>query len=82
MKSHETTYHNEYSDNQLARLRKYANLTQKELGKKAGVSTRMIEKYEQGDKDLNHASAETVYKLSKALECDMEELINSNKITD
>lgn len=65
---------------QLLRFRSYAKLTQKMLADKSGVSVRMIEQYEQGKKDLNHASAETVYKLSKALGCGMEELIEIDKI--
>lgn len=62
---------------QMIRLRTYAGLTQRALGEKAGVSVRMIEKYEQGVKNLNHASAETVYKLAKALGCRMEDLIET-----
>lgn len=60
---------------QLARLRTYAKLTQKALAENSGVSVRMIEQYEQGKKDINKASAETVYKLSQALGCSMEDLI-------
>ncbi len=60
---------------QLARLRLYAGLTQKMLAERSEVSVRMIEHYEQGRKDINQASAETIYKLSKALGCEMEELI-------
>ncbi len=56
-------------------MRAYAGLTQKMLAEKTGVSVRMIEQYEQGRKDINHASAETVYKLAKSLGCSMEELI-------
>lgn len=62
-------------EKQLARLRIYAGLTQKALAKNSGVSVRMIEQYEQGKKDINKASAETVYKLSQALGCSMEDLI-------
>lgn len=59
----------------LARLRAYADLTQKALAERSGVSVRMIEQYEQGKKDLNMASAATVYQLSRALHCRMEELL-------
>lgn len=52
------------------------NLSQSELAKKSTVSVRMIQKYEQGGKNINKAQAETVYKLSKALGCTMEDLIN------
>lgn len=59
----------------LARLRAYAGMTQRILAEKSGVSVRMIEQYEQGKKDINKASVDTVYKLSKALGCDMESII-------
>ena len=58
----------------LARLRAYADLTQKALAEKANVSVRMIEQYEQGTKDINKASADTVFRLSRALNCSMEDL--------
>ena len=59
----------------LARLRAYADLTQKALAERSGVSVRMIEQYEQGKKDINKASVSTIYQLSRALHCRMEELI-------
>ncbi len=61
---------------QLARLRAYVNLSQKALAERSGISVRMIEQYEQGRKDINHASSTTVYKLSKALGCKMEDLMD------
>lgn len=60
----------------LKELRLEMNLSQSELAKKSTVSVRMIQKYEQGGKNINKAQAETVYKLSKALGCTMEDLIN------
>lgn len=60
----------------LKELRNRTNLTQKELAEKASVSLRMVQKYEQGEKDLNKAQGITLYKLSKALGCRMEDLIN------
>ena len=69
-----------FRKDRLSRLRTYALLTQKALAENSGVSVRMIEQYEQGKKDLNKASAETVYKLSKALGCSMEDLIERDKI--
>ena len=59
----------------LKRLRKYANLTQKALAEQSGVSVRMIEQYEQGRKQISHASSATVYQLSLALGCRMEDLM-------
>lgn len=59
----------------LARLRKYAGMSQAYLAKASGVSLRSIQMYEQRNKDINHASAETVYRLSRAIGCGYEDLL-------
>ena len=56
-------------------IRTSRGLTQKELAKKSGVNFRMIQHYEQGDKDLKKAAAETVVKLARALDCNITDLI-------
>ena len=63
------------NESMLARLRAYAGYTQKALAERSGVSVRMIEQYEQGKKDISHAGVETVYKLARALNCKVEDLI-------
>lgn len=63
-------------ESRLARLRAYAGLSQRMLAERSGVSVRMIEQYEQGKKDINRASSATVYQLSKALDCRMEDLLD------
>ena len=50
-------------------------MTQKQLAVKSGVSQRMIEQYEQGRKDLNHASVSTVKQLAGAIGCSIEQLL-------
>lgn len=57
-------------------LRAKAGLSQSQLAEKAGVNLRMIQKYEIGDKDINKAQAITIYKLSLALNCNMEDLLD------
>ena len=64
-----------FSQSQLKRLRTYAGLTQKELAEKSGVSQRMIEQYEQGRKDIEKCQARTLYDLSVALGCGMEDIL-------
>lgn len=54
-------------------------LSQSQLASASGVSVRMIQYYEQGVKDINKASGETLYKLSKVLGCKMEDLIEKEK---
>lgn len=58
----------------LKKLRLQSGLTQNELAKQSGVSLRSIQMYEQGHKDINKANADAIYRLSKTLNCSMEDL--------
>ena len=64
-----------YPDTNLKRIRMEANLTQTELAKRSGVSLRSIQMYEQKNKDINKANVTSLYMLSKALNCNIEDLI-------
>jgi DNA-binding XRE family transcriptional regulator len=55
--------------------RKQNDLSQSELAEKSGVSLRSIQMYEQGNKDINKASVESVLKLARALNCKVEDLL-------
>lgn len=59
----------------LKHQRELCELTQGELAERAGVSLRSIQMYEQRQKNINHASAETIYRLACALHCPMEALL-------
>ncbi len=59
----------------LYRQRRLCDLTQKQLADASGVSLRSIQMYEQRQKNINHAAAETVYCLAFALHCSMEDLL-------
>lgn len=59
----------------LRRLRAYAGLSQSMLAKKADVSIRQIQLFEQQERDINKTSSETLMKLSRALNCRMEDLL-------
>ena len=45
------------------------------LAKESGVSVRMIQHYEQRQKDLGKAQAKTVWLLARALKCSVEDLM-------
>lgn len=64
-----------FPDTNLRRIRRTYGCSQSELAIHSGVSLRSIQMYEQRNKDINKASAETLLKLSKALGCTMEDLI-------
>lgn len=59
----------------LKELRTARGLSQSKLSEASGVNVRMIQHYEQGVKDINKMSAITLYQLSKALDCKMEDLL-------
>ena len=59
----------------LQTLRKKSGLSQAELSMLSGVSLRSIQMYEQRNKDINKAQAETLRALSKTLCCSIEELL-------
>lgn len=64
-----------FSDTNLKRLRTAYGCSQAELAKQSGVSLRSVQMYEQRNKDINKASAETVFRLAKVLGCTIEDLI-------
>ena len=67
-----------FSETNLKRLRTFYGFTQSELAERSGVSLRSIQMYEQRNKNINKASADVLYKLSKALGCAMEDLIEKS----
>ena len=64
-----------FTDTNLKRIRTAYGCTQAELAHRSQVSLRSIQMYEQRNKDINKASAETVLRLSRVLGCTMEDLL-------
>lgn len=64
-----------FPDTNLKKIRSIYNCSQAELARISGVSLRSIQMYEQRNKDINRAGAETVWRLAKALGCRMEDLL-------
>ncbi len=62
----------------LARYRKTANLSQRELAKHSQVSLRAIQLYEQRQLDINMAPAVKLFQLSRVLGCYIEDLLETN----
>ena len=62
----------------LARYRKTANLSQRELAKYSQVSLRAIQLYEQRQLDINIAPAVKLFQLSRVLGCYIEDLLETN----
>lgn len=64
-----------FPETNLKRIRTAYGFTQAELAERSGVSLRSIQMYEQRNKNINKASADTIYSLAKVLGCTMEDLI-------
>ena len=61
----------------LKRIREEKNITQAKLSEISGVNLQMIQKYEQGVKDINKAQGITLHALAQALTCDIENLLET-----
>ena len=57
-------------------IRKARGFTQQQLSKASGVTLRMIQLYEQKQNDISKAQVTVVINLSKALGCEVEDLID------
>lgn len=64
-----------FYETNLKRFRTIYGLTQAQLAKYSHVSLRSIQMYEQRNKNINKANADTIYRLAKVLGCTMEDLI-------
>ncbi len=64
-----------FKETNLKRFRSLSGCSQSELARRSGVSLRSIQMYEQRNKDINKASAETLYRLSRVLGCTMGNLL-------
>lgn len=75
----------EHKQRQVARLQEYRkliSLSQRELAEKADVPLRTIQQYEQKQKNINHARADYVIRLAKALYCKPEDLLETDSAED
>ncbi|MCR5698651.1 MAG: helix-turn-helix domain-containing protein [Treponemataceae bacterium] len=68
-------YNKRKINSNLKNYRLKAALSQKQLSEFSNVPVRTIQQYEQGQKNINYAKAETVINLAKALNCQVQDLI-------
>lgn len=63
------------TETRLRKMRKRLRFTQEKLAQLTGVSKSAITQYERREKDINKASADTLYKLSDVLCCSITDLM-------
>lgn len=61
----------------LKRIREEKSFTQAKLAEISGVNLRLISYYEQGYKDINKAQAISLHKIAQALDCKIEDLLET-----
>ena len=64
-----------HKDSYLKQLRKQSGLSQKELAQITGIPLKTLQQYEQRQKNINKAQVDYVVRLSKALNCNIEILL-------
>lgn len=62
-------------ESRLKKQREISDMSQSELAKKSGVSIKTIQAYEQRMKDINEGKYVTLQKLSNALDCEINDIL-------
>jgi transcriptional regulator with XRE-family HTH domain len=68
-----------YKNERLKALREDRGLSQSQLAAAADISTRVLQNYEQGVRDLNGAKLVTLLKLCNALECKLADIVTDEE---
>lgn len=71
----EITVKIEYKNTRLKELREKAGMSQSQLAAASGMSTRMLQNYEQGVRNLNGAKLLTLLQLCQVLGCTLQDLV-------
>lgn len=61
--------------NKLKEMRLQRGFTQSKLAEQTGINVRLIQHYEQGTKNFDHARLDTIMKLCKALDCKISDIL-------
>lgn len=73
----EEFYKTAEGESNLKRIRENRGLSQAELSEQSGINVRNIQMYEQRVNNIDKAQAHTLYKLSRVLGCDIEDLLEN-----
>lgn len=66
----------------LKQLRMAQGLSQSQLAEKAGLNVRVLQHYEQGTKNFDHARIDILLKYCIALNCKLSDLIENPEYLD
>ena len=63
----------------LQEQRTASGITRQQLSELSGVNVRMIERYEQGERDINGAKLKTLLKLCETLGCELKDIVDDEE---
>jgi transcriptional regulator with XRE-family HTH domain len=66
----------------LKEKRQALGLSQSQLAQKSGVNVRILQHYEQGSKNFDHARIDTIMKICIALNCKLEDVVENPEYID
>ena len=66
----------------LKEVRLAKGLTQKQLADSANINIRILQHYEQGTKNFDHARLDTLLKICLALDCKLADIIENEEYID
>ena len=66
--------------NKLKEVRLSKGLTQKQLAEAANINVRVLQHYEQGSKNFDHARIDTILNVCNTLECRLSDIVQSEDI--
>ena len=66
----------------LKEVRLAKGLTQKQLADSANINIRVLQHYEQGTKNFDHARLDTLLKICLALDCKLADIIENEEYID
>lgn len=70
-------YAESVSETHLRKMRENRRISQSQLSRLSGVNLRSIQLYEQRANDIDKAQAQTLFKLSRSLGCNVEDLLEN-----
>lgn len=65
--------------NKLKTKRLEAGLSQSQLAEKAGINVRVLQHYEQGSKNFDHARIDKILNVCLALNCKFDDIIENQE---
>lgn len=68
--------------NKLKTKRLGAGLSQSQLAEKADINVRVLQHYEQGSKNFDHARIDKIFRVCLALDCKLEDIIENDEYVE